>query len=292
MKDPYQTLSVSPSASQDEIKAAYRKLAKELHPDLNPGDTIVEQRFKEVSSAYDLLSNAEKRAKYDNGEINADGSPRYDSMFRGGGRAGPRGPEFDDIFADLFGHRRQRARSKGQDITYSVRISFIEAALGSKRRIELQEGKKLDVDLPSGSVDGDSLRLRGQGMPGVGGGPAGDAFIRINVDNHPYFERDDLDIHVDVPITLSEAVLGGKINVPTIHGAVALSVPEGSNTGRNLRLKGKGVTKGKGATARTGDQYVRLKVVLPDKPDKKLKDFAQDYHKNGDYDVRKKAGLE
>lgn len=292
MKDPYQTLSVSRSAGIDEIKSAYRKLAKELHPDVNPGDTIVEQRFKEVSAAYNLLSNTEKRAQYDRGEINADGSPRYDNMFRGGGRAGARGQEFEDIFADLFGHRRQSTRVKGQDITYSVRITFVEAALGSKRRVELQEGKKFDVDLPSGSVDGDSVRLKGQGMPGSGGGPAGDAFIKINVDSHPFFERDGLDIHVDVPITLSEAVLGGKINVPTIHGAVALTIPEGSNTGRSLRLKGKGVTKGKGTAARTGDQYVRLKVVLPDKPDKKLKDFVKDWTSHGDYDVRKKLGLE
>lgn len=288
MKDPYQVLSVSPTASPAELKSAYRRLAKELHPDVNPGDTIVEQRFKEITAAYDLLSDPQKRGQYDRREINADGSPRFDQA---AGR-GQGGAEFEDIFSDLFGRRRRGGQMKGKDVTYTVRIPFLEGIKGVRRRIQLYDGKKLDVDIPPGTQEGDSLRLKNQGMAGMGGGLAGDAFVEIQVDPHPYFERDGMDIHLDIPITLSEAVLGAKINVPTPHGAVAVTVPTGSNTGRSLRLKGRGVIKGAGDSEQKGDQYIRLKIMLPDKPDNKLEAFAREWSESGDYDVRKKAGLE
>lgn len=313
MKDPYETLGVKKNATPEEIKTAYRRLAKELHPDLNPDDPIVEQRFKEVSQAYHLLSDKEKRGAYDRGEINADGSPRgFGAGYGGGGFGGFRrgaggqgagqGGGFEgfgagaaeDIFADLFGGgaRRQRTRTvrmKGKDVNYSIRVSFLDAALGAKRRVTLYDGKTIDVGIPAGATDGQTLRLKGQGMAGMGGAEAGDAYVEVQVDPHRFFERDGDDVFVDVPVTLSEAVLGAKITVPTIHGMVAVTVPTGSNTGSTLRLRGKGIQR-KGATA--GDQFVRLKVMLPDKPDKDLVDFVKDWSKDFDYDVRKRAGLD
>ena len=289
MKDPYQVLSVSQTASPGELKSAYRNLAKELHPAVNPGDTIVEQRFKEITAAYDLLSDPKKRRQYDQREINSDGSPRFEQG--NAQRGGQGGAEFNDMFSDLFGRRRS-GQMKGQDVTYSMRVSFLEGINGVRRRIQLYDGKKLDVDIPLGTQEGDSLRLRNKGMAGAGGGPSGDAFVELHVDPHPFFERDGMDIHVDVPITLPEAVLGAKINVPTPHGAVSVTVPTGTNTGRSLRLKGRGVIKGIGESAKKGDQYIRLKIMLPDKPDSKLEEFAREWLESGDYDVRKKAGLE
>ena len=302
MRDPYDVLGVSRSASADEIKQAYRKLAKDLHPDLNPNDPIVEQRFKEVSQAYGILGDKEKRAKFDRGEINADGSERHTGFGGGyGGGFGGGGPGFGgfgaegmdaDIFADLFGRKRGRGRTvrmKGKDVSYTVRVSFLEAANGGTRRISLYDGKSLDVRIPPGAEDGQTLRLKEQGMPGMGGGPAGDAFIEVQVDNHRFFERDGNDIFVEVPVTLAEAVLGGKITVPTISGSVSVTVPAGANTGTTLRLKGKGIAPKKG---QPGDQFVKLKVVLPDKPDKDLVDFVKTWSKDYDYDVRKRAGLD
>lgn len=313
MRDPYSVLDVPKSASEGEIKAAYRKLAKKMHPDVNPGDKDVEAKFKEISAAYNLLSDKEKKGKYDRGEINADGSPRYDSAFHraysqsgagaGGGRTwdfggGGAGNDFEDIFSDLFGrtrrsggaggrtHRPQQA--KGNNVQYTVQVSFAEAAKGIRRRITLYDGKSVDVTIPPGTEDGQTLRLRGQGMPGLGGG-AGDAYVTVQVQDDPIFEREGSDILVTVPVTLDEAVLGGKIRVPTIDGPVAVSVPPGSNTGSRLRLKGKGVAVGKGAR---GDQIVYLQVVLPDKPDDELRSFLQGWSVRHKYDVRKKSGTE
>lgn len=306
MRDPYSVLGVSKSASDSEIKSAYRKLAKQLHPDVNPGDTAVEQRFKEVSAAYNLLSDKEKRAKYDRGEINADGTPRYDSAFHrayshsGGGGArtggfdfGQGAGDFEDIFSDLFGRARraggraQRSQQpKGNNVQYTVQVTFAEAAKGIRRRITLYDGKSLDVTIPSGTEDGQTLRLRGQGMPGLGGG-AGDAFVTVQVQDDPIFGREGNDIHVTVPVTIDEAVLGGKIRVPTIDGPVSVSVPPGSNTGSRLRLKGKGIATSGG---NRGDQIVYLEVVLPDKPDDELRSFLQGWSVRHKYDVRKKAG--
>lgn len=301
MKDPYEVLGVPRSADADAVKRAYRTLAKELHPDLNPDDPIVEQRFKEVSQAYQLLADKEKRAAYDRGEINVDGTPRGFSAYGPGAGPGGRyggggfgGGAAEDIFADLFGGARARARTrtvrmKGKDVNYSVRVSFLDAARGAKRRVTLYDGKTIDVTIPAGAEDGQTLRLKGQGMPGMGGGGAGDAYVEVQVDPHRFFERDGDDVFVDVPITLSEAVLGAKITVPTIHGQVSVTVPTGSNTGSTLRLRGKGVAR---RGAQPGDQFIRLKVLLPDKPDKDLVDFVKDWSKDYDYDVRKRAGLD
>jgi DnaJ-class molecular chaperone len=290
MKNPYEVLGVASSASQDEIKAAYRKLAKELHPDMNPGDTIVEQRFKEVTAAYDMLSDEGKRAQFDRGEINPDGSPRMDGMFRGGFNpaGGSGGADFEDLVADLFGRRRRQRQTKGQSITYSVRVPFLEAVRGGVQRVRLHDDTTVNVNIPAGTSDGDSLRLKGRGMPGAGGGPNGDAFVEIQVDPHAYFARDDLDIRVDVPISLMEAVLGAKVNVPTIHGTVAVSVPAGSSSGQVLRLKGRGIAK----SGKKGDEFARLMIQLPEKMDPKLKEFVRSWTKQGDYDPRKKAGFE
>ena len=251
----------------------------------------MEQRFKEVSSAYHMLSDKETRGKYDRGEINADGSPRMSNMFRGGGRAGS-AADFDDLVADMFGRRRQRQPAKGQGVTYSDTVPFLEAVLGGVRRIRLHDGKHLEVNIPAATKDGDSLRLKGQGMPSPNGGPNGDAFVEIQVSRHPFFVRDGLDIRIDVPITLSEAVLGAKIKIPTIHGPVSVTVPPGTNTGKTLRLKDKGIVIKKGADTECGSEYVQLKVLLPDEPDSRLQEFAREWTRAGDYDVRRKAGLE
>lgn len=307
MKDPYQTLGVARNASADEIKKAYRKLAKKLHPDLNPGNKKIEQEFKEVSSAYDLLSDTDKRARFDRGEIDASGAERpgrgyYRSYAESGQgakyRSGGAGDSFfaEDIFSDLFGGafgERERGRGgarmniRGADVSYAVTADFVEAALGAKKRLTLTDGKTLDVTIPPGTEDGQTLRLKGQGLPGMGG-PAGDAFIEIKVQPHPFFTREGNDIHLELPVTLAEAVLGASVTVPTLDGKVSLKVPPQSNTGTVLRLRGKGVPRKGGGR---GDQYVKLKVVLPERPDSELAEFVQSWSKTHPYDVRSKAGL-
>ena len=305
MKDPYTVLGVKRDSSQDAIKRAYHKLAKALHPDVNPDDKNVEQRFKEVSAAYNFLSDKEQRAKFDRGEIGAVGTPRYESAFHraytggGQGRGGNRGQEFgndfEDLFSDLFGHaRRQKtartSRVKGQDIQYSMAITLVEAANGVSRRVKLYDGKSIEVRIPPGTEDGQSLRLKGKGSAGFGGAAAGDAFVTIQVKKHKHFRLENKDIHLNVPVTLDEAVLGAKIKVPTVDGAVSLNIPAGANTGRRLRLKGKGMP-GKDGGAR-GDQIIHLEVMLPEKADPDLKRFLEEWSKRNAYDVRKKAGLD
>ncbi len=300
LRDPYLVLGVGRTATPDELKQAYRKLAKQYHPDLNPGRSDIEQRFKEVSAAYSLLSDPVKRRRFDQGEIDAAGNDRADHAFhrahagRSRGRAGAgAGPDpfggfsADDIFADLFGNRRE-ARGRGSDIEYSVTVSFLEAAIGAKRRISLSNGKSIDLTIPPGTESEQKLRLKGQGMPG--GGQAGDAIIEIQVEPHPFFSRKGRDVLVEVPITLPEAILGATIKVPTLSGTVALKVPRGSNTGTSLRLKGKGITDAK--QTGPGDLYVTLKVVLPDPPDTELSQFIEKWSQRRTYDVRKKAGFE
>lgn len=309
IRDPYQVLGVTKSASADDIKKAYRKLAKQHHPDLKPGHAGNEDRFKEISAAYTLLSDAEKRARYDRGEIDASGQERHGHRTAHGGprpRAHAQGAEDgagwgDDWFSDLFGGRRRPgsagaggasagAKARGTDIAYSVSVPFLEAANGTKRRISLSNGKSIDVAIPPGTEDQQKLRLKGQGLSGLGGMPAGDAIIEVHVEPHPHFSRQDGDILVEVPITLNEAVLGATIRVPTVSGPVAVKVPPGSNTGSTLRLRGKGVVSQ--TTKQAGDQYVKLKVVLPDPPDAELVQFMEKWSKTRSYDVRKKAGLE
>jgi len=297
MPTPYEILGVPQSASADDIKKAYRKLAKKLHPDLNPGNKGVEQQFKEVSVAYDLLSDPQKRARFDRGEIDASGAERPDRSFYrsyAGGREGQKYQGFDgeddsfvdDLFSHLFRQRRQERtmQLRGADVTYLAEVDFIEAAAGARKRLTLTDGKTLDVTIPAGTEDGQTLRLKGQGMPGTGGAPAGDAYIEIKVQPHPLFTRKGNDVHMEVSVTLSEATLGATINVPTIDGPVALKVPAGSNTGSVLRLKGKGILDR--ASGQRGDQYVRLKVVLPDPIDPELSEFIEKWSRRHPYSVR------
>lgn len=317
MSDPYQVLGVSRSATQDEIKSAYRKLAKKLHPDLNPGDADVERRFKEVSAAYDVLSDKDKRAKYDRGETDAAGGARRGGGFwrswgaRGGRRSsGDGGTRFDfneffddadpnDPFADFLrgggqrksatgdsGESRARAARKSPlDVAYKLKVPFVEATAGIKKRVTLSDGKTLEMRIPPGTENGQTLRLKGQGRKNVEGS-SGDALIEVSVEAHPVFRREGQDIHLEVPVTLDEAVLGGSITVPTIHGNVTVKVPKASNTGTVLRLRGKGVPAGKGGT--DGDQYATLKIVLPEGEDADLATFVEKWAKSRGYNPRHK----
>lgn len=297
MRDPYEVLGVRREASTDEIKKAYRQLAKKLHPDLNPGNAKAAAQFKDVSAAYDLLSDPEKKARFDRGEIDASGAEtRPRSSYRtyaespGGAKYGG-GADPGDIFEDLFGRSRGWGRStiktRGADVSYELTVDFLNAAVGAKRRLTLPDGRTLDVTIPAGADDGQQLRLKGQGTAGLGGGPPGDAYIEIHVQDHPLFKRQGADIHIGLPVTLTEAVRGAKITVPTIDGPVTMTVPKGSNTGTMLRLRGKGVPEKKGGPR--GDQYVRLEVMLPEDADSALERFVEEW--NRDYDVRGKLGL-
>lgn len=295
MLDPYRLLGVSRTASQDDIKRAYRKLVKELHPDVNPGDTIVEARFKEVLGAYDLLSDPDKRARYDRGEIDGQGRERPSPGFgRGQGRSrraggGPfQGFGSRDIFDDLF--RRPGPKANGTDVSYTLTVDFAEAVLGTKQRLTLSSGRQIEVTVPPGTQDGETLRLKGQGLGGLGGGAGGDALVVITVTPHAVLTRRNGDIHAEIPVTLHEAVLGGTVEVPTVDGRVSLRIPAGSNTGSTLRLKGKGVPDRRGA--KRGNQYVTLKVVLPDTQDGALRDFVSRWRPAGPYEPRRKAGLD
>jgi DnaJ-class molecular chaperone len=303
MKDPYKTLGVERGASADEMKRAYRKLAKKLHPDLNPGDSKIEQKFKEVSQAYDILGDPDKRKRFDRGEIDASGQA---TGWRGGfyrdhaqRDQGSKYRSFDfgadlnveDIVSELFGARgrRQKVRRRGADVSYTAPIGFLDAAAGAKKRIRLSDGKTLEVRVPAGTEDGQTLRLKGKGMAGEGSGAAGDAYVVVHIEPHPYFTRKDNDVHLELPVTLQEAVLGATITVPTVHGKVSMKIPPGSNTGATLRLKGKGIAARKSGVK--GDQYVKLKITLPERPDKELKEFVERWGKAHDYDPRRKAGI-
>ncbi len=318
MKDPYQTLGVARGADAAALKRAYRKLAKKLHPDVNPGDAKIEQRFKEVSQAYGILGDAKKRAQFDRGEIDASGQQtgwggdRHGGWGRagargapGGGGGGARHRPFDfgadlnveDIVSELFGGRgrgrggRARAgRQRGADVSYTAPIGFLDAATGAKKRIRLSDGKVLEMKIPAGTEDRQTLRLKGQGLAGEGGAAAGDAYVEVHIEPHPYFTRKDSDVHLEMPITLQEALLGATVQVPTVHGKVSMKITAGSNTGDTLRLRGKGTLDRKSGTK--GDQYVKLKLALPDKPDAELKNFIERWAKDHDYDPRRKAGMD
>ena len=278
--DPYTVLGVKRDASQDDIQKAYRGLAKKLHPDLNPGNKKTEEQFKDVSAAYDLLGDAAKRACFDRGEIDAAGQEQtaqrfYRDFAETGEHAYSSDAGFadfagdDDIIAEIFGRRGRSGnfRMRGSDIHYQLALNFLDAINGGKQQLNLPDGSSLEVTIPPGTRDGQVLRLRGKGRPGVNGGAAGDALIEIEVRPHPIFKRSGDDIHVEMPIPLADAVLGGKISVPTPGGPVTMTVPKWSNTGTVLRLKGKGVPR---ADRTRGDEYVALKVMLPDKPDPEL----------------------
>jgi DnaJ-class molecular chaperone len=292
MTDPYETLGVQRTADEAAIRAAYRKLAKKHHPDVNPDKPDAATRFGEISSAYDLLSDKDKRARYDRGEIDAQGQEtrQYYRDAPGHDRYAPAGGGFsqDDLesfFAQHFGQGDGRAGRgpdtrprAGRDMQYSLTVSFIDAAAGTTRRLSLPDGKTLDVRIPPGTEDGHVLRLRGQGGPGRNGGPNGDALIEITVAPDPRFHRDGDDIVLDVPVTLKEAVLGVSLEVPTVHGSVRVSVPPGSGTGTRLRLRGKGI--------RQGHQFVQLKVVVPPGDEPELAEFLKTWTPKGHFDPR------
>lgn len=307
MRDPYEALGVAKSASQDEIRKAYRDLAKKLHPDLNPDNPEAEARFKEIGAAHSLLSDPEKRARFDRGEIDASGAERPERQFyREYAEGGPGGKyhaqegfaDIDDLQAfmsDLFGAgggprgpRSGEFRTKGGDVNYTLSVDFLDAAKGAQKTVTMPDGRSLRINVPAGVRDRQMLRLRGQGMPGYGGGEAGDAYVEIHIQPHGRFTRKDNNIHLEVPISLDEAILGARISVPTIHGPVTLTVPKGANTGTTLRLKDKGIA----ARGATGHQFVTLNVVLPKDPDPTLHDFITKWAKEHHYDPRRDAGME
>jgi DnaJ-class molecular chaperone len=300
MADPYETLGVAKTATEEEIRKAYRKLAKEHHPDLNPGNKQAEARFKDISAAYSLLSDPEKRRAFDAGEIDATGAPQAERRFYrdyAGARAGFRyeHPEdvggfedLGDVFADLLKGRRGGARGgeaqfrmRGGDVHYTLPIDFLEAVNSAKKRVDMPDGKTLDISIPAGVQDGQTLRLKGQGMAGMGGGPAGDALITVSVRPHPVFSRDGNDIKSVLPITLNEALSGGSVPVETITGPVNLKIPKHSNTGRILRLRGKGV---QGKTK--GDHLVELQVFMPPHPGEDLEKAIAEWESQHPYDPR------
>jgi DnaJ-class molecular chaperone len=304
MRDPYEVLGVERNASAERIRQAYRGLAKTSHPDLHPGDRKAEERFKEISAAYDLLGDEAKRGQYDRGEIDADGNPRVARPGPGGGFGFGRGfsagaggnggggqgfehaSDLEDMIQELFGSRRRGGfQARGADVRYRLEIGLADVARGGKRTVTLADGGSVDVTLPEGVESGQVLRLRGKGASGAGGGPPGDALVEIVVRPHPRFERKGADVHLALPVTLGEAVGGGRVNVPTLHGPVAMTIPKGSSTGAVLRLRGKGLPRAGGGPA--GDQYVRLEVALPPAPDQELGDFVRRWEAAHPYDPRR-----
>ena len=289
---PYEVLGVKSDASPDEIRKAYRKLAKQLHPDLNPGKPEAEARFKSVTAAYDLLSDADKRARYDRGEIDESGAerPRYSYRPHAEGAQGwkyGRGDmdaaDLEDLFAmfggggpgGMGGARRGRGQGfaiPGGDRLYTLTVDFVEAAAGAKKRLSLTPENALDVTIPPGMEEGQTLRLKGKGDPGIGGAPPGDALIEVHIAPHPHFRRQGDNILVELPISLSEAVLGARVTVPTVTGPVTMTIPKGSDTGSQLRLRGRGIHR-RGAPE--GDQIVTLKVVIGASGDAELADFLE-----------------
>jgi len=294
--DPYKELGVARGASADEIKKAFRKLAKELHPDKNPGDKVSEERFKRITAAFDLLGDAEKRAKYDRGEIDADGREQFRAPPGGGGRSGGFGGfggsggrggfediDLEELFGAFGGGGRTAGRGgfgggKGQDVRATLDISLEDSIAGTTRRIQFSDGRMLDVVIPKGASEGQVIRLKGQGAPGRGG-QAGDALIELKIAPHPVFKRDGADLTMDLPVSVPDAVLGGKIQVPTPEGAVMMTIPKGSNSGKMLRLKGRGAYVG----GKRGDLLAKLVVTLPETPDDELIRFATEWRDKRPY---------
>lgn len=307
-RDPYLELGVSRTATAAEIRKAFHKLAKQHHPDANKGDKKSEDRFKQVSAAFDIIGDADKRKKFDAGEIDADGretmrggagfgggfggagSPFGGGFNRGGGfsRGGSaEGPEIDlnDLFGDILGRNRGAGAGagggfspRGGDVRARLDIDLEEAIKGGKKRVAFSDGRTIDVTIPAGAQEGQTLRLKGQGSPGRGG--AGDALIELAIKPHPIYRRENDTLVMDLPIGVPDAVLGGKVEAPTPDGPVTLSIPKGSNSGARLRLKGRGLADGKG---KRGDLFARLVVTLPETPDAELEKFAETWRAQRPY---------
>ncbi len=298
--DPYAVLGLKKGADAAEVKKAYRKLAKENHPDVRPNDPAAEETFKRATAAFNLLSDPDKKALYDRGEIDAEGQEQ--ATFRGnpfGGGGNPFGAGgnpfgggqrrsytygqgsgepgadgFEDLFSSLFGgggQQKRRQATRGQDAKYVVDVDFIDAVTGAKRRLSMTDGKVLDVTIPAGIESGKKLRLRSQGHPGTGGAPPGDAILEVRLKDHPDFVRKGKDIYTKLPISIVEAIEGAKVDVNTPLGRKTLSVPAGANSGGKLRMRGQGVQLSDGP----GDLYVELRVTLPEKPNSELKNFLK-----------------
>ena len=304
-QDPYQELGVPRTASADEVRRAFRKLAKQYHPDKNPGDKAAEERFKRVSAAFDLVGDEDKRKKFDRGEIDADGREAHPG-FGGGdpfGRGGfdPRGAgaqfegvDLNDILGEVFGGRAGGARAgfggfggpaKGADVRAQVAIDLEEAIQGGRKRIAFADGRTLEITIPKGASEGQVLRLKGQGSPGRAG--PGDALIELAIRPHPVFRREGESLVMDLPVSVPDAVLGAKVQAPTPDGPVTLTVPKGSNAGSTLRLKGRGLPDARGGGR--GDLLARLQIVLPEPPDPELERFAEIWRKQRPYAPRRKG---
>jgi len=292
-EDPYKVLGVAKTASEAEIRDAYRKLAKKHHPDLNPGNKAAEERFKTISAAHGLLSDAEQKARFDRGEIDASGQEKPRHTYRGHaeggqgrkygrGRGGPDPDDLSDILGEFFNAQGAAGPAAGRDRQYVLAVSFLDAVTGATPRLSLPDGRTLDVRVPPGIEEGQVLRLKGQGDSGRAGRPAGDALIEIHIEPHPLFRRDGRDIHAEIPVTVAEAVLGARIAVPTPFGEVMLSVPRRADTGTRLRLRGKGIPAQGDRPA--GDQYVTLKLVLGP-VDEALERFLREHPQ--DFDPRR-----
>jgi DnaJ-class molecular chaperone len=299
LTDPYKILGVAPTASADDVQKAYRKLAKKLHPDLNPGNPEAEEKFKEVAGAYDLVGDAEKRKRFDSGEIDATGTERArPSYYRDYASSEQDHPytdnsgfadfmESEDALAELL-RRSARAQTnrRGRDLEFRLPIEFIESIAGADKRLTLPDGNTLNLAIPPGVTEGQVLRLRGKGAPAAGKGDPGDVLIELEIKPDRSFTRQGDDIYLELPITLTEAVLGARIKVPTPTGTVTMSVPRGSNAGSTLRLRGKGAPKQAGGH---GDQLVKLKVVLPKEPNPELEAFVTSWEGGKTYNPREEV---
>ncbi len=279
--DPYATLGIPRTASEKQVRSAFLKLAKTSHPDVNPGDKKAEERFKVISSAHDLLSDPVKRARYDRGEIDGAGQEIPPRGYRPGG-AHPSSSDMDDILSSMFSAQARGPR-RGSDQRYSLTVSFMDAARGATQRLALPGGGDLNVQIPPGTESGQTLRLRGKGGPGGAGGPAGDALIEVTVAPHPLFRREGRDVYLDLPISINEAVLGGRVPVPTIAGAVTMAVPPGSDSGTKLRLRGKGIPEHNKQPA--GDAYATLRIVVGPADDA-LRNFLREWAPAQAFDPR------
>ncbi|MDF2231821.1 J domain-containing protein [Albimonas sp. CAU 1670] len=316
--DPYQVLGVAKTATEKEIRAAWRKLAKATHPDLNPGDAEAEARFKRIGAAWDILGDPQTRARFDRGEIDGAGAetPREEYWRHHAG--GPGGERYDasggyddfadmsEVFAEMFRRRGQQAggqgphggpyggphgegrarsgpRMRGGDLRLALEVEFLDAVYGATRRLRLPDGQAFEVTIPAGVREGEVVHLPGQGLPGFNGGPNGDALVEVSIRPHPVFSRDGDDILLELPITLDEAVLGAKVEVPTVTGKVTMTLPAGTSSGKTLRLRGKGV---KPAGRPAGDQKVSVKIVMPETIDPELAEFMGRWKASHAYDPR------